>query len=192
MELGLSPIYPADDSTCVEGATSTFADLHAGVPQGTVLGPLLFLCYVNDLPSIISPKCSYRFADDTALLAAQSRRQLFTTSAETQAALNRVLSWSHDWHVTFNALKSADLAVMGSRRGFIQPPDLTMQGSVIPKAESVLHLGVHISGDLRRSTHVRHLHSKVVGKIGLLRHLCYRLPLFVIATIFTRALSGQP
>ena len=83
--------YLSGRSQCtrVDGVMSTFADLHAGVPQGTVLGPLLFLCYVNDLPSVVSPQSSYMFADDTALLATQSKRKLFTTSATTQAALNK-------------------------------------------------------------------------------------------------------
>lgn len=178
--------YLSDRTQCtrVDGVKSSFSKLHAGVPQGTVLGPLLFLCYVNDLPTLVYPLSTYMFADDTALVSTQSRQKIFSTSAKTQAVLNRVVSWSQDWCVTFNASKSTDLVITGSRRGSVQPPTLTIQGIEIPTVKSTLHLGVRISTDLKWSAHVRYLRSKVAGAVGMLRYLRQRLPSFFIATIY--------
>ena len=74
----------------------------SGVPQGSILSPLLFLVYVNDLPSQVPHSDLYLFADDTKCLKPISRPQ---DSLQLQQDLNNLSAWSADWKLSFNQLK---------------------------------------------------------------------------------------
>ena len=83
--------------TC-NGSQSSPIDVISGVPQGTVLGPLLFLVYINDLPDCVSSSCGL-FADDCLLY-----RPIHTTddSRFLQEDLLRIEEWANKWMMTFN------------------------------------------------------------------------------------------
>ena len=103
--------YLADRLQCtdVSGQTSAFADLHAGVPQGAILSPLLFIAYVNDLPHLASSSDVNLFADDTsASVWAKSAPDL---SFKLQAAVDECLAWFSKWHLTINQKKSKFLVL---------------------------------------------------------------------------------
>ena len=74
--------------------TSNWENIHAGVPQGSILKPLLFLIYINDLAENLSsnPKL---FADDTSLFSAV--RDLNTSPIETNYDLKKIEAWAHQW-----------------------------------------------------------------------------------------------
>ena len=106
--LNLFRSYLSDRKQCVivDGEKSNLLEVKAGVPQGSRLGPLLFIIYINDIVKDIESEIMI-FADDTTLLASAS------DPAETSAQLNRDLEklaiWADTWKVTFNASKSKDL-----------------------------------------------------------------------------------
>ena len=85
--------------TVLNGRCSNWGDILAGVPQGSILGPLFFLVYINDLTTDL--KCNVKlFADDTSL---------FTVVQEPNAAaedmnhdLELISRWAHDWRMSFN------------------------------------------------------------------------------------------
>ena len=82
----------------MEGSESSEADVLSGVPQGTVIGPLLFLLYINDLPERV--KCGIRlFADDCIIYRPISSAR---DSTNLQADLNALRQWTCDWQMTFN------------------------------------------------------------------------------------------
>ena len=85
----------------VEGHTSSPAPVTSGVPQGTVLGPLLFLIYINDLPLKVS-STTRLFADDSLLYwrikSPEDARIL-------QEDLDKLQEWERDWQMSFNASK---------------------------------------------------------------------------------------
>ena len=86
-----------------DGFKSEYSAVTSGVPQGTVLGPLLFLLHINDLPSVVDPGTSVRlFADDTLIYRV-------IHSLEDQVALQRDLArleqWAESWGMVFNASK---------------------------------------------------------------------------------------
>ena len=90
----------------VDGVKSHFVEIQAGVPQGSRLGPLLFIIILNDIDDGLENDILI-FADDCSLLASG------LDPAETAEKLNRDLlkisAWSEKWKITFNAGKSKDV-----------------------------------------------------------------------------------
>jgi ribonucleases P/MRP protein subunit RPP40 len=87
----------------LNGKESTWAEVLSGVPQGSVLGPLLFLIFINDLDAAVSlAELLLKFADDTKL-ARVIRDE--TDRQELQAALNGLMDWSVKWVMRFNVQK---------------------------------------------------------------------------------------
>ena len=85
----------------VKGMTSDPATVLSGIPQGSVLGPILFVIHINDLPEVV--KCgTYLFADDTKIL-----RQIATKEVEVQlqSDINSLEQWSQKWLLTFHPKK---------------------------------------------------------------------------------------
>ena len=86
---------------CIGESHSELVDVTSGVPQGSVLGPLIFLLYVNDIPNIVSSFISL-FADDTKLW----RNVICMADHEwLQQDLNKLCDWSHNWLLKFNVDK---------------------------------------------------------------------------------------
>ena len=88
-------------SVAVDGATSPLTKVISGVPQGTVLGPLLFLLYINDLPAVVSSQVCL-FADDCILYRAI---QTVQDQLQLQKDLNNLEQWAKKWGMEFNAKK---------------------------------------------------------------------------------------
>lgn len=91
----------------LEGFTSTFQMLDAGVPQGSVLGPFLFLLYINDITNGISNNIRL-FADDTSLFAIIDDDVIQQTLSITND-LDIIKTWSNTWAVDFNANKTINV-----------------------------------------------------------------------------------
>jgi ribonuclease P/MRP protein subunit RPP40 len=86
---------------CLTGSSSVWANLSSGVPQGSVLGPLLFLIYINDIDNGVASKI-LKFADDTKLY-----RQVGTSEdiANLRNDLRKLVGWSKEWLMLFNVEK---------------------------------------------------------------------------------------
>ena len=86
---------------CLDGVSSKWAKVLSGVPQGSVLGPLLFLLYINDMDDSIKSSL-LKFADDTKVL-----RKIYSEEDNTQLQkdLDSLVKWSQDWQMTFNTDK---------------------------------------------------------------------------------------
>ena len=92
----------------LNGKTSSWKSGHAAVPQGSVLGPLMFLIYINDLSLNISFKTTL-FDDDTSLSKQITNRQV--CELELQNDLKTIETWAEKWKVTFNPQRSDALLV---------------------------------------------------------------------------------
>ena len=120
----------------VDGVISDILSVEAGVPQGSRLGPLLFIIYVNDIIDDLESDILI-FADDTTLLASGS------DPAETAAILNRdiekITSWATKWKVIFNAGKSKDMIF--SNKLLNNSPPLVFYNTCIERVNTHKHLG---------------------------------------------------
>ena len=79
----------------IKGSSSTWKPVESGVPQGSVLGPIFFIMYVNDIPDIVKSQV-WIFADDTKLFASTDQTNTL------QEDLNNLMKWAELWELTFN------------------------------------------------------------------------------------------
>ena len=95
------PSFQGVRRVIIEGSSSDEAPVTSGLPQGTVLGPLLFLLFINDLPSVLDPGTKYRcFADDCLIY-----RQIykFDDQVQLQSGLTNLENWREVCCMQFNA-----------------------------------------------------------------------------------------
>ena len=138
----------------------------SGIPQGSILGPLLFLIYVNDLPSSISSSSVEvaMFADDTKYFT------IVKSSADTsllQAEVLNVATWARSWRLKFNPKKCKVLIITRKRRPLLT--DYSLDGHVLDHVPSEKDLGMSVCSDLTWSIHIRELITKANRLLGLLR-----------------------
>ena len=133
----------------VGSALSSWKSIPAGVPQGSVLGPLLFLVYTIDLPPACTnshTKCS-QFADDTALIATHYTRDL--SAAFLQRAVDAAGRWLKDWHLLVNTTKTVVLSFQPQHTIHI-----TLHSTRLQQVHQHRHLGVTLQDDLRWTQHI--------------------------------------
>ena len=149
----------------IDGSNSSWTPVVSGVPQGSILGPLLFLLYVNDLPSVTSPGTrSVLFADDTKCYRPQKSQQ---DHLALQYDLNGLVSWSVDWDLTFNASKCEVLKISRKRN---PPTRLYNIGyDALKESRSQKDLGITISNNLAWHSHVVSVVAKSNKVLGFLR-----------------------
>ena len=138
----------------LEGEKSEEASVDSGVPQATVLGPLLFLCLINDLPETV--KSTVRLFADDCLLYREIRS--FEDHLLLQEDLHMLEKWAEALGIKFNAQKCYTLPTK-ARSSFLY----SLGGVILKQVQQSPYLGVHISADLKWSTHIserdRHLAS---------------------------------
>ena len=124
----------------VNGHFSSWKEVTSGVPQGSVLGPLLFLIFINDIDSSLTSSIS-KFADDTKLYRKVSDND---DASMLQRDLDRLFSWSQTWQMSFNADKCKVLHFGRKKVNY----DYNMNGSILSDVTFEKDLGVVITGDL--------------------------------------------
>ncbi len=147
----------------LEGASSTEVPVTSGVPQGTVLGPLLFLLYINDISANISSNIRL-FADDCLLY------RIINDPSDTLALqndLNILESWQNEWQMRFNAKKCHVMRISRKRSNLVH--DYSLCGTNLSEVKSYPYLGIHISNDLRWNVQSAHATSKANRALGVVR-----------------------
>ena len=134
----------------VDNATLETAPVTSGVPQATVLGPALFLIYINDIADNISSNIRL-FAHDCVLY---SYRTINNTSDNTllQEDLSKLEQWSHIWQMDFNVKKCAIMQFTSSTRK--QKYDYNMKGETLEIVSHHPYLGVEFSNNLKFNDHI--------------------------------------
>ena len=147
----------------VDGVSSGLVDVDSEVPQGTVLGPILFLLHINDLPSIVSSKVRL-FADDCLIY-----RQIKSNNdqIELQRDLNLLESWGVKWGMRFNAAKCNIMRVSRIRLPFLYSYKLS--GQVLDEVKDSKYLGVTISDNLDWSKHITTTTTKANARLSFIK-----------------------
>eukprot|EP00117_Sycon_ciliatum_P046039 scpid19225/ scgid33023/ Probable RNA-directed DNA polymerase from transposon X-element; Reverse transcriptase len=155
----------------VDGDLSPFLEIPAGVPQGSVLGPLLFLVYTIDLPHACEnpgTTCS-QFADDTALISIA--RTLQDCTRNLQQSVTAAGDWLQRWHLLVNTKKTVILPFYHNNRPPEQLPQITLRNSPLTVAQKHKHLGIIFQHDLRWTEHVEYIVKKSLKSFNILFRL---------------------
>ena len=160
--------------------SSSVDNLKSGIPQGTVLGPVLFLIFICDLPSVVENEPSI-LGDDTTIftfgeILAYSCRSLTLD-------LNTASHWAKVWGMLYNAEKSHHLTVRSKHVLVLYPP-ISMRGVALPQVDHHKHLSIHFNKSLTWTDHVNEVFSSCAWRIGMLRRLQRILPNAAIRSIY--------
>ena len=145
----------------LEGCHSEWTEVASGVPRGSVLGPLLFLVYVNDLPEVV--QCSVKlFADDTKLY---SRVSSTGEAALLQSDIQALSRWSNTWLISFNQSKCKILHLGQTNQGFpYTMGDIPLDNTSVEK-----DLGVHIDTNLKFREHASSAAAKATQVLAVIQ-----------------------
>ena len=147
----------------LNGIKSDKIAMSSGVPQGSVLGPILFLAYINDLPDQVKSRLRL-FADDTAIyLAISSEGESITL----QNDLHILEKWEQRWDMSFNPSKCQVLHITRAKCP-IQTKYI-LHDTVLQTVPSAKYLGVTISDDLSWSPHIDLITKKANQTLGFLK-----------------------
>ena len=153
------------------GASSDWIDILAGVPQGSILGPLLFPLYINDIVNDIGANIRL-FADDTSLFIIVENPM--TAAVCLNSELNVISQWAASWLVHLNPAKKESLIFKRKLNKPVYPP-LYMNDQQLIEIETHKQLGVHLSTDCTWHKHIDYIKEKVWGRFNIMRKLKFKL-----------------
>ena len=157
----------------LNGISSTRCEVLSGVPQGTVLGPLLFNCYINDITNIVNSKIRL-YADDILLY-----RSIVSTedSVLLQKDLDAIATWSKSWLMSFNYNKCSHLKI--SNKLLTTTTTYFIDTHEICKSNSATYLGVTIDQHLNWTDHIHKTVSKANAANAFLKRNIRSCPITV-------------
>jgi len=144
---------------------SDFKPVPTGIPQGTRIGPWIFLVMINDLTTSNTSSSIWKFADDTTVSEIVPK---FGASV-LEDTVHDVLRWSNDNRFKLNSLKCKELRIDFRRESNLVTVPLEANGNAFEIVKSVKILGVTVRNDLKWNDHVDNITAKASRRIYLLR-----------------------
>jgi hypothetical protein len=173
------------------GVPSNLLNIHCGVPQGSILGPLLFIIYMNDLPDIVENFKMILYADDTTLFASLNNP---LNNVNNTSLLNDELCLINKWlkvnRLSINMTKTKAMLFHRLKRQF-DYPELYMDGIKIDFVDTFNFLGLIIDKNLNWKSHVKVVSNKISKAIGVMVKLKNYVPKSALIHIYNALIMSH-
>ena len=153
----------------VNGSTSSEYPIEASVPQGSVLGPLLWNVFLNDILQLIPQ--AHAYADDVTLSFTCDGRNREETTQLINSTLDLITAWSNKWQVTFAPEKTQAMLITRRQAPNLHRPALLMDGKRLSYNDAINILGIQIDSGLKFTNHVREIAKKAARKLACIRRV---------------------
>lgn len=174
--------YITYDNTC-----SSFSSIDTGVPQGSILGPLLFLIYINDLPYSSTKLSFIMFADDTTLSCTTKQFDANNNTSNIEKALNLELSHIYDW-LRINKLQlnisKTKFMLFHSKKKVVPSLKLQFGESDIVQVHTHIFLGLVLDSNLCWKPHINMISNKLSKTVGILNILKHTYPQRILLLLY--------
>ena len=156
----------------INGVSSEFKSTNAGVPQGSILGPLFFLVFINDIVVDINSEI-FIFADDTSIMR-QIKNPIMDFEILNQD-LNTLNNWAIRWRANFNAVKT-EYMIFTNKHQTPHYPDLYLGNTIIKQVNEHTHLGLTLDKKLTWKPHINRICTKASQRITDIKRIRHLIP----------------
>jgi hypothetical protein len=167
---------------CLNGTSSPNAYVTCGVPQGSILGPLLFILYINDMHNAVKNSTVYHFADDTNLLC--SHKNPKTLRKLVNDDLRVLFTWLCSNRLSLNVAKTEFVIFKPPRCPLSERITLKLNGKTLYESKKIKYLGLILDDKLTWSAHVHELSKKINRSLGILYKLRQFCPKSVLRSLY--------
>ena len=182
--------YLSDRSQIVKcnSEVSEEKPVNIGVPQGSILGPLLFILYTNDLPSVLKNCKCEKYADDTTLYC--KAKTVAEAEQILQDNLNLLENWFHTNRLPVNASKCSVMIIKNRNNHNMYNVNITLNNVPLLVENEVKLLGVIIDECLSWKSHISYISSKMAPKLGLLYRISKYVPFKQLCMIYNAIIQS--
>ena len=164
----------------IDGQNSSWVYINAGVPQGSVLEPLLFLIYINDINNNLLSNC-FLYADDTSLFDVVDDPVI--SAEKINNDLNFINQWCNQWLMNMNPSKCESIT-FSAKQTPQSHPLLHLNGVPLTEVISHIHLGLTLTSNFSWRNHILNLHQKASNALNTLKRVKYKLDRTTLITIY--------
>jgi hypothetical protein len=180
----------AQDSSQIVRCNGVFSDrlnVSVGVPQGSVLGPFLFVIFINDISQHIGIGTANLFADDTLIYC--SGNTPFEVNEKLQGCVNEVSNWYKSNNIVINADKSCCMLIQSRCKNVNDVMQISIDGDMIRNVESMPYLGLEIEENLTWDIYINKLCKKLSYKVSKLARLSKSTPRDILIKIYNATIQ---
>ena len=183
--------YLSNRKQCVifNDSTSSLSNVHTGVPQGSILGPLLFLIYINDLPAFAEKFNVIMYADDTTLYANLDDFSENSVNLDIDGELEIINNWFKVNKLSLNAEKTK--LMVFRKKKIINPINIYLNGIQINETDVFNFLGIVFNNKLTWKNHVSFVSGKIAKNIYVLKTSQFIYPENILKLLYCSLIQSK-